>query len=116
MLQLKALFLTLLIELPVAYIWASWLGVLKHNKVYRLLGIVAACSLLTHPFVWVLTAADLPVPQLYRIYGIELAVIGVEGLMLKHFLHHVSWLKAMLISLVMNTASWQIGLWLWNRF
>ncbi len=110
--QLEALLLTLATEVPVALTVALALGWSDRASAWKWVAVVAAASLLTHPLAW--WASVQPGPELsweLRATAIETSVVLVETLIL-HLGTQTRLPRAFAVALVMNTASFAVGVML----
>lgn len=82
---------------------------------WRMVLVLAGCSLITHPFAWWGNRAMLDVmPFAWRAAIVEAAVVIVEGAVLRYALGLRS-TTAWGTALVMNAASFGYGVWLITR-
>lgn len=111
--QGAALALTLAVELPVAaaFLWRRREG--RIVDLPRLLAVVALASLLTHPFAWRAALALSPGAYAVGAVLIEVAVVAVEGALLRVLLP-VGWRTALAAALLANAASFGAGLLVWR--
>lgn len=108
MTQLEAMAITFTLETLVAVCFA-WGWKVKRSDYLPLLTAVIAASLLTHPIAWGINDALKPwFTYWQRIGVIELVVILAETVVLR--LTVLPWRRAALLSAVMNTVSWGLGL------
>lgn len=114
MLQLIAFSFTLFVEIPLI------LQMLKRSPFMQKLNwrqrilYAAVPTMSTHPLLWVASTHWLVfLPYYPRILLLEGAVVLVEGVLVA-LLFHCRFMRALLISLVANTASTLFGFLLWR--
>lgn len=110
MIQLNALLLTLIVEVPLAAASGALFGKRGVRELGRMGAIALAASLVTHPVAWwanrLLVAALSFAP---RALLIELCVVIVEGLLFAR-LARLGLLKGLIVAALTNGASFGIGL------
>lgn len=108
MIQLVAMCLTLAIEIPIALAFGR---LTRLNTVWwRLAAISAAATLLTHPFVWLIVSDWMKTfPFWQRCVVAETFALFAEALVYWRFTA-LTPIKALLVSLLANGASFSIGL------
>ena len=110
--QLTALLTTLIIELVVAILARPKLWRGPRGPFLRWLGLVAAASLMTHPFAWWLNM-HIDQPFWLRAALIEAGVVVVEASLFWR-METLSWRRALLTSLATNGMSFGLGLVLYE--
>jgi hypothetical protein len=106
--QLTALFLSLVIEVPI--VWSLSFNRVNHLGLVRILIIAICATVLTHPWVWSideLLAGYLSFP--IRSAIVESGAIIVEAIVYR-LLFELPWRRAILISIIANLASFSCGL------
>ncbi len=111
MTQGVALFLSVLLELPVVVGLALLLGWVPREQLGRLLLVGAAATLLTHPFAWHgFPFLQEPIPNYWvRAVIIEGGVATVEGLLYAAMMG-LPWWKGQVLGWAANGFSYGMGL------
>jgi hypothetical protein len=108
---------TLAVEIPVGMLclWGLTRRAPDRPAVWRMLLVLAGCSLITHPFAW---WGNRALVDTFAFAGraaiVEAAVVIVEGGVLRLALG-LLWPIAWGTALVMNAASFGYGMWLITR-
>lgn len=110
--QLEALGLTIAVELVVALALLLATGWIARGDVGRAALVVAAASLLSHPFAWLANTAWLRVlPFSTRAAIIEVTVAAIECVVIALGLR-LTWRRAAVTAVAANATSFALGLWL----
>lgn len=112
---LKALFITILVELIVLFILFRTKYKALNIKTYLLLAVGILASLSTLPYVWFVLPIFIKTNLIYIITS-ELSVIIIESLLIFGILR-IDYKKALIVSIICNVTSFLIGLAInWAKF
>lgn len=103
---LISLALTLLIEIPLAVVIVHFIIKLREVSLWQVVFVSFIASALTLPYLWFIVPRYVDA-RLYIIYG-EIFITLVEGIVYNQLLKINIW-KALLLSLVVNMASYYFG-------
>ena len=105
---LFALFLTLFVEIPIAFFLVKYCLKNEHIKVYEIIFAGFIASTLTLPYFWFVLPVYISIRGLYIFFG-EVLIIVIEAIIYNQFLK-IKLSKALIVSLVANVASLFLGL------
>ncbi len=108
LLFLKSLLLTILIEIPVMFIYFRLFDKLSELKIYRVLITGFIASFATLPYLWFILPNYIDQKMMYIIIGESFAII-VETFIIEAILR-TKFLKSFLCSLSCNAISFLLGL------
>lgn len=105
---LFSLFLTLIVEVPIAVFLVKYFYKYKEIKISKIIFAGLMASTLTLPYFWFVLPAYISSRSLYIFIG-EALIIFIEAIIYKQFLE-LKLSKAFVVSLVANVASIFLGL------
>ncbi len=114
MLQLIALCLSLLFEIPLILLLLKGSRFMQSLTFFQRVLWAAVPTLITHPFLWMASARWFSfIAYGPRILLLESGVVLLESVLLR-LLFRLPIIKALLVSLLVNTVSTLLGLLLWR--